>query len=133
MEKTLYENSENIIEAFSFRNNENITRKFSDWYIPFGIRIKLKDFEGKFEYHIESERLKQDISSLSNIYLTLNGEYILHDMESDSFLKFLMINNGKMIFNGRLGSTHQPNYLTFEIEADQTFLKNMIEFLKTLV
>lgn len=94
------------------------------------IKVFVKDFSGEFIYCIEDENLKEYISLLQDFDLKECGDFKLSDMDSDSYIIFEKTKYGHMNIKGRIGSTFRKNYLVFEMPADQTVVRSLIERLK---
>ena len=114
----LYQNSENLFDIYKLENSELM------------VQVKVKDFSGQFAYCIEDSNLKDYISSLEELDKSEQGEFRFSDMDSDSFICFEKTKLGHMKISGQLGMTFRNNYLTFEMDADQTVITNLIKRLK---
>ena len=91
------------------------------------VSVKVKDFSGEFTYCIEDENLQKYTALLEIFDLEESGQFKLEDMDSDSHIIFEKTKHGHMNIMGRLGSTFRNNYLVFEMSADQTVIRGLIE------
>ena len=111
----LYQNGENIFDISKIENGELL------------VRVKVKDFSGRFAYCIEENNLKDYVYSLEQLDKSEYGVFNFSDMDSDSFILFEKTNYGQLKISGRLGMTFRNNYLVFEMDADQTVITNLIK------
>lgn len=118
--KELYNDSVNMVEIAE-----------ATWD-TFAIYVKVNNFSGKHNFCIEDNRLYKNIRDLEELSRNLYGEYTIEDMDSDSYLKVTMQKYGKLEFSGRLGGTHNNNYIVFDFIADQTLLQKLTAFLKSI-
>jgi hypothetical protein len=65
---------------------------------------------------------------MKNTYISLNGSFRIYDVgaDTDGYIEFVM-KNGKLFVKGQLGASFSTYSLTFEFEADQTLVGNLLQ------
>lgn len=93
--------------------------------------VKSNDYIGRGPIYLDEITLKSAIKILSKMVETLDGEFILQDVESlEYYIKINVSDNGVRV-EGRIGDYNQ-NQLQFGFLADQTLLSLLLKVLEQL-
>lgn len=104
-------------------------------YVTFSVYVHSQGFSGISNFCLSEEAIHTAIVSLTDIYEKLHGEYEIRDSESDDYILIKSLSYGHFSVFGQLGGSYNSQYLKYELQIDQTDLKQIIEsfqhFLKT--
>ena len=101
-----------------------------DIYEEYLITIRCGIFSGG-NYFCETIEDIKLIEKINIDNLAINDVIMIADADSDSHIKFTVLDNlGKIIVSGSIGGSHRNNYMRFKFIADQTILQNLINLFK---
>ena len=96
-------------------------------YVTFSVHVHSQEFSGASNFCLSEEAIRSAIVSLSDIYERLQGEYEIWDSDSDDYLIIKSLSYGHFSVFGQLGGSYNAQYLKYELQIDQTDLKQIIE------
>ena len=96
--------------------------------ITFGIYYENANFKGCDTFTIFDSFYSNTVHAIENLYASLDGSFRIYDVgaDTDGYIEFVM-KNGNLAVKGQLGSSFSSHLLTFEFEADQTLLGNLLQ------
>jgi hypothetical protein len=114
---------------------------YSDYYPYMGqrtlrIRVSVSSrFSGSDDFYLTLEKIRSVIETLTKMHRDLTGTCEIKSMalDSDSYFKLEMVDNGHVSITGQLGSVDDDDYLKFKIYSDQTILTRLIQILQDMV
>lgn len=86
------------------------------------ISVRVHDFSGSYMFCILDEDIENYVITLGELENFIKGECEILDSDSDSYIK-IMIANKNLEVSGRLGGSHEENFMKYSFPADQTILK----------
>ena len=95
-------------------------------YSTFEISVQSGDFSGKSHVCLSGASIHQAIYALSTMDANLKGTCKLQDCDSDDYLQFSFLKLGQLQITGQLGGSINPQYLVFQMQADQTLLREIL-------
>ena len=102
-------------------------------YITFNKAVVSGEFSGSSNFCLSIDALSDAIIYINKIYVELNGEFQINDYDSNDFILFKVEKYGHVKISGQVGGTHRKQYLVYEMDTDQTFLKEIISNLEKLI
>ena len=96
--------------------------------ITFGIFYENANFKGCDTFTLFDHFYSSIVNEMKNTYISLNGSFRIYDVgaDTDGYIEFVM-KNGKLFVEGQLGASFSTYSLTFEFEADQTLVGNLLQ------
>ena len=96
--------------------------------ITFGISYENMSFKGCDTFTLFDHFYSSIVNEMKNTYISLNGSFRIYDVgaDTDGYIEFVM-KNGKLFVKGQLGASFSTYSLTFEFEADQTLVGNLLQ------
>lgn len=96
--------------------------------ITFGISYENMNFKGCDTFTLFDHFYSSIVNEMKNTYISLNGSFRIYDVgaDTDGYIEFVM-KNGKLFVKGQFGASFSTCSLTFEFEADQTLVGNLLQ------
>ena len=96
--------------------------------ITFGVSYENTSFKGYDTFTLFDHFYSSIVNEMKNTYISLNGSFRIYDVgaDTDGYIEFVM-KNGKLFVKGQFGASFSTYSLTFEFEADQTLVGNLLQ------
>lgn len=98
-------------------------------YAYFEFNLSISGFSSTFNFYSYKDVIDDFLSVSEKVWVTLSGDCIFGDLDSESYIEFKFQNN-KLNIRGQLGNNCDDVTLNYNFEADQTLLKNFNDFLR---
>ena len=109
------------------------TRYLVEINFTFDLTVLADGFAGTSHFCVRRDQLEKMCSDLTNMHLTLSGTTILNDNDSDGFVEFEIMLNGRLNVSGQVGGTHEDNFVKFKFKTDQTCIPDFVQDFKNLL
>jgi len=95
-------------------------------HYTFYVKVISGEFSGKSHFCFSVNEIRRLIMHLDEMRKTLDGTTMIRDYDSDAFLEFLIIDHGHLEGSGRVGSSVDDHFMTFQFTTDQTAIQSFI-------
>ena len=96
--------------------------------ITFEISYEDGNYKGCDTFTLFDPFYSDIVNAMKKTYRTLNGAFRIADIgaDTDGYIDFEM-KNGRLCIKGQLGASFSSHSLSFEFEADQTLIGNLLD------
>ena len=101
-------------------------------YVNFVIKLKSYKFSGEHNFCVLKTGLKDVVKRLKDMYNCMDGEVVIQDYDSESFINF-KFDKCKVLFCGQFGSEIDENVWKFKQQIDQTIIELLVVNLSNLL
>lgn len=102
-------------------------------YVTFTVTVNSGNFSGESNFCVSSEKIKEFVNQMKKVHENLCGKCVLNDTESDDYVIFDYLKFGKVKVNGQVGGSFNDQFLRFSFVTDQTFVNDVILYLKKMI
>jgi hypothetical protein len=127
---------DSIIELKTNTKTERLsfaTRYLVQINFTFDLTVLSGGFCGTSHFCVRRDQLEEMCADLENIYLTLSGTTKLEDNDSDAFIYFEIVPNGRLNVSGQVGGTHEEHFVKFKFQTDQTCIPQFVHDFSSLL
>lgn len=98
--------------------------------LSFGIAYENRNYKGCDTFTLFDHFYAGKVREIEDVYSCLNGTFRIDDnaADTDGYVAFTM-KDGQTSIKGQLGASFSAYSLNFELEADQTSVKNLLKAL----
>ena len=99
----------------------------------FDLTVESEGFQGTSHFCVRRDQLEKMCAELNDMYLTLSGQTILADNDSDAFVKLEIEANGLLNVSGQVGGSHEDHFVRFKFQTDQTCIPLFVQDFNSLL
>jgi hypothetical protein len=126
----------NTIELKTNTETERLSFVARYWVqlnFTFDLTVLSNGFSGTSHFCIRRDQIEKVCADLNNMHLTLSGQTVLNDNDSDGFLKFEIESTGRLDVSGQIGGTREDHSVRFRFQTDQTCIPPLIQDFTSLL